>query len=61
VCRFMPGGGGATALIFLIVPESLTNLLIGAIYLAVSVAWIVSIITLKMAQVRIDAILGGAD
>ena len=53
--------GAATALVFLIMPESLTKLLIGTIYLAVTLAWIVSIVTLKMAQLRIDAILGGAD
>jgi hypothetical protein len=53
--------GAATAFVFLITPQSLTKLLIGTIYLAITFAWIVSIITLKMAQLRIDAILGGAD
>jgi len=53
--------GAATALVFLIMPQSLTKLLIGTIYLAITLAWIVSIITLKMAQLRIEALLGGAD
>jgi hypothetical protein len=53
--------GAATAFVFLIIPQSLTTLLIGTIYLAITLAWIVSIITLKMAQLRIDALLGGAD
>ncbi len=53
--------GAATAFVFLVTPQSLTKLLIGTVYLAITFAWIVSIITLKMAQLRIDAILGGAD
>jgi hypothetical protein len=53
--------GAATAFVFLIMPQLFTNLVIGTIYLAITLAWIVSIITLKMAQLRIDAILGGAD
>ncbi|NLB80048.1 MAG: hypothetical protein GX800_00190 [Clostridiaceae bacterium] len=53
--------GVATALIFLIDTSLLSPLLTGTIYLAVTFAWTVSIVTLKMAQLRIDAILGGAD
>ena len=52
--------GFVTALIFLIDTSLLSPLLTGTIYLAVTLAWAVSIITLKMAQLRVDAILGGA-
>ena len=47
------------AFFFLLSPQSLSAWLIGAIYLAVTFAWSVSIFTLKMAELRIDAILGG--
>lgn len=53
--------GAATAFVFLITPQLLSRLLIGTIYIAVTLAWVVSIITLGMAKLRIDALLGGAD
>ena len=53
--------GAATAFVFLIAPQSLSMLQIGFIYIAVTLAWVVSIITLGMAKLRIDALLGGAD
>jgi hypothetical protein len=53
--------GVVTALIFLVDSSLLSPLITGTIYLAVTFAWVISIITLKMAQLRIDALLGGAD
>ncbi len=53
--------GAATAFVFLIAPQLLSRLLIGTIYIAVTLAWAVSIITLGMAKLRIGALLGGAD
>jgi len=53
--------GAVTAFVFLVEPQLLSSLLIGTIYLAVTLAWIVSIITLGMAKLRIDALLEGAD
>jgi predicted ABC-type exoprotein transport system permease subunit len=53
--------GAATAFVFLIAPQLLSMLLIGTIYMAVTLAWAVSIITLGMAKLRIGALLGGAD
>jgi len=53
--------GVAIAFIFLVAPQSLSMLHTGTIYLAVTLAWAVSIITLGMAKLRIEALLGGAD
>ena len=53
--------GAATAFIFLLAPQLLSMLQIGTIYTTVTLAWVVSIITLGMAKLRIDALLGGAD
>jgi len=53
--------GAVTAFVFLVAPQLLSTLLTGAIYLAVTFAWTVSIITLGMAKLRVDALLGGAD
>jgi len=53
--------GAVTAFVFLVAPKLLSTLLTGTVYLAVTFAWAVSIITLGMAKLRIEALLGGAD
>jgi|GEM_PF-5072359 len=53
--------GAAIAILFLIMPQLFTKLIIGTIYLAATLAWLFSIITLEMAKLRIDTLLGGGD
>jgi hypothetical protein len=53
--------GVAVGFIFLLMPESLSASVIGTIYLSVTLAWAVSLVTLGMAKLRIEAILGGAE
>jgi hypothetical protein len=57
----LTGLGFITPVLFLFTHDKLSKILMGTVYSAVTLSWMISIATLAIAKLNIDAILGGAD
>lgn len=61
ITMFLCITGVIVPIVFLLIHENISHLAMGAIYLAITFSWAISIITLGMAKLQISAILGGAE